>query len=178
MKLSVVLTRGLPGPVFVLTFAQKNGESAFNCPVSLRGSAVMICGSTLWINLVGAQPGLAEQAVTHGVREPADMARGRQHGLMGQDGSVESDDVLSFLHVTAPPVVFQVTFDLYTQWTVVPAPVEATVDLGRLIDESSSLAQGDNLLHAFRIGIFFVSHDSAGCGGPRWKRPAGGLARN
>ena len=80
--------------------------------------------STLWINLVGAQPGLAEQAVTHRVREPADMARGRQH-MMGQmDPS--SPTMSSFLNITAPPVVLQ-AFDPYTQWTVVPAPVEATV---------------------------------------------------
>ena len=138
----------------------------------------MIGCAALGFNLVRSQTGLAEEAVTHRVREPTDMPRGRENGLMGQDGPVQAHNILTLLNVAAPPVVLEVSFDLYTQRAVVPAPIEAPIELGRLIDKSSSLAQGDDLLHAFRIGIFFVSHVFAGCGGPRWKRPAGSLARN
>ena len=178
MKLGIVLSGSLAGPVFVLAFPEENGEIACHAPLTLPGTGVVVGRSALWFDLIGPQACLAEQAVAHGIGESSHVARGGEDGLVGQDRAIEADDVLPFLHVPAPPVFLEIALHLHAKRTVVPASIEAAVEFGRLIDEAPSLAERHDLLHALRISVFFVSHGLAGCGGPRWKRPAGGLARN
>ncbi len=74
MKLGIVLTCRLPRLVLVLAFAEKDCKFALDRPVSPGRSAVVIGGAALGLNLVRSQAGLAEQAVTHRVRKPANMA--------------------------------------------------------------------------------------------------------
>ncbi len=80
--------------------------------------------------MVGAEASLGEKAVAHGVRESADVSGSGEDGLVSEDGSVEAEDVVSFLDVFAPPVVFEVLFEFGSEGAIVPASVEAAVEFG------------------------------------------------
>lgn len=42
---------------------------------------------------------------------------------MGEDGAIESEDVITLLDIFAPPEFFEVSFHLGSEWAVVPATV-------------------------------------------------------
>ena len=123
-------------------------------------SGEVVGGTGLRVDLIRAESGLGEKAVAHGIGKSPDVSGGGEHGLVGEDGSIESENVVAFLDVLSPPVVLEVTFEFRSEWAVVPATIQPAVEFGRLKDESTSLAQGDNFLHAYGIGLVFVSHGS------------------
>ena len=47
-------------------------------------------------------------AVNHGIGKAADVSRGCEHGLMGEDRSIHADDVITLLDVFTPPVILKV----------------------------------------------------------------------
>src|SRR5690606_38636332 len=88
-----------------------------------------------------------------------------------------TDDVVALLDVLPPPVFLEVALQLGPERTVVPAAVEAAVDLRRLKDETAPLAQADDFFH--QGGVFLgggVAHgvDSVGMGERRTDKIAEG----
>jgi hypothetical protein len=73
---------------------------------------------------------------------------------MGQNGTIHADYVIPFSDHDAPPVVLQVALQLDSERTVVPTAIQPAVDLARLKDESSPLAQADDSFHPLRICFF------------------------
>ena len=55
------------------------------------------------------------------------MAGSRKDGLVGEDGAIESENVIALLNVLAPPVVFDIFLQVSTERAVIPASVEAAV---------------------------------------------------
>ena len=94
---------------------------------------------------------------------------------MSENGSIESQDIIAFPYVFSPPQIFEVPFDLSAEWAVIPASIQPAVNFGRLEDESFAFAQGNNLFHAVRIGLVFISH---GLGARIFSRGPRGNRRN
>src|SRR5204863_3913043 len=67
---------------------------------------------------------------------------------MHDDAGFEAGDVVARLGEAAPPVVFDVAFELGAERAVVPEAIDAAVDFGGLKDEPAPFAEGNNLFHA------------------------------
>src|SRR6478672_12789511 len=79
-----------------------------------------------------------------------------QHRRMGQDRTVQSDDVVALPHHHLPPILFKIILEFGPKWSVIPHPVESAINLARLENEPAPLAQADDLLHPLRV--LFPSH--------------------
>ena len=157
----------------------ENGERAFDAPV---GGRVFRAGepngcAVLSGDLVGAEAGFRKQAVAHRIRESADVSGGLEDLLHGEDGAVESEHVVAFLHGFTPPEVFEVAFEFCAERAVIPAAIESAVEFSSLKNEAAAFAQRYDFLHAGGIGDVFVSHNDAGWGADgsrraRWEQDA------
>ena len=160
-KLGVKFLGGLAGFVLVLIrLVEEHGVGTVDGPAGFFvGSAGEVVGSAgLGLDLIGTKTGLGEKAVAHGIGESADVAGGGEDGLVGEDGSVESEDIIAFLDVFAPPEVFKVALEFSAKGAVVPASVQATVEFGGLEDEAFTFTQRNDFLHAGGVGLVFISH--------------------
>ena len=97
--------------------------------------------------------------------------------LHGEDGAVESEHVVAFLHGFTPPEVFEVAFEFCAERAVIPAAIESAVEFSSLKNEAAAFAQRYDFLHAGGIGDVFVSHNDAGWGADgsrraRWEQDA------
>lgn len=119
------------------------------------------------VKLVGAVTLLTNLTVYHGIGKSADVTGCGEDGVVGEDGSIEAEDIVTLLDVFTPPEVFEVALHFSSEGAVVPATVQAAVDFGRLENESFAFAQGDDLLHAGGVGLVFVGHGSKGEWFPR-----------
>ena len=64
-----------------------------------------------------------------------------------QNGGVHAHVIGAFLYELLPPGLFHVVFEFHTQGAVVPGVGETAVDLASGENESSVLAQGNDLVH-------------------------------
>ena len=118
----------------------------------MRCSGIVISRSRLRFDLIGTQAGLAEKAITHRIGESSDVPGCLENILVRQDRSIKTEDIFPLLHILAPPVFLEIAFQLCSKGTVVPAAIEAPVDLCGLEDKAASLAETYDLLH--QGGIF------------------------
>jgi hypothetical protein len=107
-------------------------------------------------SVVGAEPGLALQAVDERVVEAVDVARGPPDRGVHDDGAVEPDHVLAAVDHGAPPLVHHVPLELDPERAVVVGRLEPAVDLARGEDEAAPLAQRDDLLHQLGLAALLV----------------------
>src|SRR5882672_4156498 len=63
------------------------------------------------------------------------------------DGRFETGHVLALAGHGGPPKILHIALQLRAERAVVPKSVDTAVNLRRLKNESSALAEGDNLLH-------------------------------
>ncbi len=109
--------------------------------------------------LIGAVARLRLAAIDHGVAEAAHVAARLPDARIHQHGRVEADHrerargvrrgerlVVVRDHVV-PPRLLDVALELDAERPVVPAAVEAAVDLARREDESAPLAERHELVH-------------------------------
>jgi hypothetical protein len=108
--------------------------------------------------LVSAETFLSEKTVAHWVGETADVARRNENGVVGQDGTIHTENVVTFLDVFAPPVFLDVSFEFYAQGTVIPTTIKTAIQFCGLIDETSSFAEAHDFFHAGGISMCSVSH--------------------
>jgi hypothetical protein len=99
------------------------------------------------VELVGPIPFLGRSAVDHGIGEAADVPRGFPDPRIHDDRAVQPDHVVAHPDVVAPPGVLDIPLELNAQRTVVPEPVDPTVNLARRKNQAAALAQGDQLVH-------------------------------
>mmetsp|Transcript_78154 Transcript_78154/g.203660 ORF Transcript_78154/g.203660 Transcript_78154/m.203660 type:complete len:374 (+) Transcript_78154:700-1821(+) len=101
--------------------------------------------------LICTEPLLALGAVHHGVREIGHMARCLVHLRIGDDGTVEPDDIVAPVDHSLPPAPFKVVLQLHAQRTVVEETSVATVDLATLKYEPPSLAEAHQTLKVYLV---------------------------
>ncbi|EOD65990.1 putative transcriptional regulator [Amycolatopsis vancoresmycina DSM 44592] len=100
--------------------------------------------------LVGAEALVARQALDQRVGEHVDVP-GRDPDLPRQDHrGVEADDVVTALDDGLPPLALDVVLELDPERPVVPRRAGAAVDLSAGEDETTALAQADDLLNGVR----------------------------
>ena len=159
-ELGIILAGGLAHLRLIRAGELKNGILFIRFPCGIRdgGSGEMIHRSILRFDLVGAQACVGKQAIAHRIAEAADVAGGLQHLFHGQDRTVHAEDVITFLHGLAPPVVLEVAFQFGSERAVVPAAVEASVKFSRLENKASAFAEGDDFLHPHRVRNILVCH--------------------
>src|SRR5690554_2949085 len=113
-----------------------------------------VLGPTVWarcfqVNLIGSEAALTLTAVNHWIAEvlyvPTSLPDARVH----QNRSIEANDVIMQAGHLLPPEITDVILQLNSQRTVVVGPVEPSVDLTRLEDESTPLTQGDQFLQRY-----------------------------
>lgn len=124
----------------------------------------MVGGAGLGFDLVGAEAGLGEEAVAHGIGESADVTGSGEDGLVGEDGAVEAEDVIALLDVFTPPEFLEVAFHLGAERAVVPAAIESAVEFCGLENEAFAFAEGNDFFHAGGVGLIFVGHDFSEAG--------------
>jgi len=113
--------------------------------------------SRLWFDMVGTHPLVRDGAFTHQVGECVDVAAGLPDSGMHDDGGVEAHDVVALPGHRSPPGVTEVALQFSPQRAVVPEAADPAVDLGRLEDDTTSLAEADDLLHTV-IGFRWFGH--------------------
>ena len=100
----------------------------------------------LLLEVVGAEPLVAGQALGQRVGEHADVAGGHPH-LAGQDDrGVEADDVVAAGDHGLPPLPLDVLLELDAERPVVPGRAGAAVDLAGREDEPPPLAEADHFV--------------------------------
>ena len=102
------------------------------------------------VDLVGAETRFAFLAVDERVDEAGDVARGFPDARVHEDRGVDAFDVLAIGH-RAPPALLDVALELDAERAVVPAGVDAAVNLAGRKDEAAALAQRDQIRHVFKI---------------------------
>src|SRR5690606_29622140 len=101
------------------------------------------------VKVIRAEAGLARAAVDERVREPGDVAARLPDARVHQDRGVEPLDVVTLVNHRAPPRFLHVALQLDAERAVVPDRARAAVDLGRLEDETTSLAERHQPVHPF-----------------------------
>ena len=110
--------------------------------------------------MISAVALLALFAIDHWVVKPTYMAGGDPCFGVHDDRAVDADDVDRVsvrseqfaLDDIVPPRVFQVPLEACAKRSVIPKPVDASVDLGGLEDEATAPAERDNVVHLLRGG--------------------------
>ena len=93
------------------------------------------------LEVVGAEPLVAREALDERVAERRDVAR-RNPGLPRQDDrGVQADDVVALDDHRLPPLPLDVVLQLHTERAVVPRRPGASVDLTARVHEASALAE-------------------------------------
>src|SRR5439155_4037889 len=115
----------------------------------------MISITGLWFHLVRSKSLLRQEAIHHRIAEGAGVAAGLPDFRVHDDGGFEADHVFALLRHAAPPKFFHVALQFRAERTVIPEPVDASVNLRRLENESASFAQRHDFFHQgsfFRLG--------------------------
>ena len=108
------------------------------------GDAVLL-GVAL-LQVVGAEPLVAAQALHERVGEDADVAGGDPDLTRQDHRGVEPDDVVAALDDRLPPLPLDVLLELHAQGAVVPGRPGAAVDLAGGEHEPPALAQADDVV--------------------------------
>ena len=105
------------------------------------------------LDVVCALATMAAAAFDERIRESSDVATRLPDQRALDDGAVQSNDVIAFLHHLAPPRVTHVSFELHAQRAVVPRGADAAVDLAGGEHESAPLGKRDDRVHVFERGL-------------------------
>ena len=167
---------GLEHHVEVAGFGPRAAGAAVGAGEPVEVDRVGICdallGRVVLLHVVGAIALVAGLALGQGVREGAQVAAGLP-GLRGQDDAgVEADDVVARGDHRAPPLALDVLLELDTERAVVPGRPRAAVDLTTGIDETSALAEVDDIVEC---GCGWLGHDCAPRAGSAGWLPVVGL---
>src|SRR6266850_375192 len=98
-------------------------------------------------HLIGAKPLLAEFTIHHRIAEPGDVARSLPHPWVHQNGGVEPLDVIAVPGHAPPPPRLDIVLQLDAERPIVPATVNAPVDLAGRENEATTLAERHKLVH-------------------------------
>jgi len=109
-------------------------------------SQVRALNAGLLEQVIESEPLVRLAIFDHGIVEALHMAGGLPYLGVHEDRRIDALHVFPVRH-RAPPGLLDVAQQFDTQRTIVPAAIEATVDLGTLEDESLAFAQGDEFLH-------------------------------
>jgi hypothetical protein len=107
--------------------------------------------SSLFDQLIHSEMSLAGATIDHWVRETFDMPRSLENRGMSKDRTVHTDYVIALMHHHAPPVILKVALQFDSKRAVIPGAIESAVDFARLENETSPLAQADDLFHPLRV---------------------------
>ena len=114
------------------------------CPGKVAGCA------RLGLDLIGPKPRLGEEAIDHRIAERIHMPAGLPYGRMQDDARIERNDVVALAHHRLPPRVAKIALQLGSERTVIPEPVKAAINFGRLENKTSPLAEAYDFFHALR----------------------------
>ena len=115
-----------------LSFEHQVKRSGF-CEVS--GAAT---GACIALQMIGSPTAFAGPAVDHGVGKRRFMAGMTQRHRVGQDGGIQSFDIVPLVNHGSPPSGFEIVFQFDAQRTVVVDPLQAAVDVAGLKNEAST----------------------------------------
>ena len=125
-----------PGAAGAAVRAGDVGQPVLRQPALLLGE--------LLLQVVGAEPPVADGALDQRVDERRDVAGGHPH-LAGQDDrGIQADDVVAGADHRVPPLPLDVVLEFDAERAVVPRRPGAAVDLAAGVDEPPSLGEGDN----------------------------------
>ena len=82
--------------------------------------------------MIGSPTAFAGPAVDHGVGKRRFMAGMTQRHRVGQDGGIQSFDIVPLVNHGSPPSGFEIVFQFDAQRTVVVDPLQAAVDVAGL----------------------------------------------
>lgn len=95
------------------------------------GRRVAVLGLVGLDEMVGAVTLMGDQRLDQRVMEDLDVARGHPHLPRQDDRRIQAHDVVAPADHRAPPLTFDVLFELHTQRAVVPRRPGSAVDLSR-----------------------------------------------
>ena len=119
------------------------------------GPFIDVGRAALRFDLIGPISFVGEQTIDHWIAECFGVSAGLPDGWMHDDSRVQTDDVFALLRHAAPPGLLEIALELRAERAVIPKSVDPSVKLGRLENEATPLAEGDNFFHAliyFRFG--------------------------
>ena len=104
-------------------------------------------------DLIRTKALVAPSTIDHRVTEIIDVTGSFPGPRVRDDGAVDTDNVFTLAHHSAPPELLQVIFEFDTQRAVVPKPGDAAIDLAGGINEPASGTKGDERLHSKRMAL-------------------------
>ena len=118
----------------------------------LAAAGRALVAAALLLEVIEAEALLAlAQALDKRIAETVEVARGLPRLRMLDDRGVQGDHVVALLDHRAPPRVLDVVLEQDAVVPVVVGVPEAAVDLGSREDETSPLAEGDDLVHGHGV---------------------------
>ena len=103
----------------------------------------------LFLQVIGAMSCIAFAAIHQRVAEGVFVTRVAQCQWIGEDGRVESLDIVPLIDHRAPPGGLQIVLQLDAQRAVVVYALQTAVDVARLKYEAAALAQRHQFIHGF-----------------------------
>ena len=100
-------------------------------------------------DMIGAKPSLAFLAVGHRVGKSVFMPGIMQNFAVGQNGGVQTLNIVTLIDHGAPPGAFEVVLQLDAQRTVVIHALQTAVNIGVLENKPAAFAQRYKLIHCF-----------------------------
>ena len=148
--LGVECPRQLPCALDIFPPANQDRKPAPRCVQARMRAGKVACRAGLRLDLIRPETCLCEKAIDHRIAECIHMPAGLPNRRVHNDARVERNDVVALAHHRLPPRVPQIAPQLGSEWAVVPEPVEAAVDFGRLKNKPAPLAEAHDLFHALR----------------------------
>ena len=102
--------------------------------------------------MIQAEALVALLVLHQGIGEPLYVAGRLPDARVHEDAGVDPLNVVAVGHLS-PPRLLDIAQELDPQRPIVPAAIEATVDLRALKDEPLALAQGDDFFHHFGLSL-------------------------
>ena len=97
--------------------------------------------------MIGAETAFAFAAICHRVGKSIFMAGIFQYLAIGQNGGIESFNIVALINHRAPPGLLKVIFQFNTERTEIIDTLHAAVDIGILKYKTSPFAERDKLIH-------------------------------
>jgi hypothetical protein len=101
--------------------------------------------------MVCPPPLAASLAIHHRVGKTGNMSTGHPGLGMHNDAGIDTHHVIALVNYSSPPGIFDVTLQLHSQWSVIPATPQPSIYLAAGEDKTTPLTQRDNLLHIYLV---------------------------
>ncbi len=90
-------------------------------------------------------------AINQWIIESRNMTRSHPYTWVHQNRAINTYIVRTLLYKLLPPCFFDIVFQLYTKWSIIPTVCKASINLRTWIDKTTICRESNDSFHCFHI---------------------------